>query len=205
MRADQRCMLLALTLLTPRVLALPRPLIDDERRSASHQRGALGAEHVYELNGVASVPSYGSCRLDLRVELTEIDRDPDGVRLVKLAIPQAVQLTDRNGLKHSLLRPYDVHTYPVYFRQNQHGQLVDILHHPRERWATLSMKRELISAQQLVGVPATTRRRAQEGSSAGWNVVEYDVGGAAEARYELYAHRHGWSVRKRLVYHEEET
>lgn len=193
------------TLLVVGVAALPRPPVPD--KPLPEEPDALGIIHEYSLSGDADIQSYGSAHLELTVELTEIDREPDGTKLIQLVVPRAPLLTDRDGLLHGLRKPFDVNTHAFYYRVAASGHLVDIMHDPREPWESLSMKRELISAQQLVGVP-TTRRRLRASSSessrdaAGWKASEADAGGEADARYHMHLRKAGWSLRKALVYRE---
>lgn len=170
---------------------------------------AVGIIHEYVLAGTTHIPSYGNAQLELTVELTVVDRDESGVKLVQLLVPSAPLLTDRDGLLHALRRPFDVQTHAFYYRQAHDGHLVDVLHHPGEPWESLSMKRELASAHQLVGVPSTRRRlRTHRSSSsrdaARWKATEADAGGDGEARYHMHLRKAGWNVRKALVYREAE-
>ena len=137
-----KLLLLALLIGSYKSTALPLAKSDDSWDAA-------GLEHVYQLSGSTPVPSYGTARLQLPAVLTEVDRDADGTRLMKLVVPEAPLLTDRNGLRHPLLAPYNVDKYDFYYRQAASGQLLDVLHDPAESWEALSMKRELISATQL--------------------------------------------------------
>ena len=85
-----RLLLLALLIGSYKSTALPLAKSDDSWDAA-------GLEHVYQLSGSTPVPSYGTARLQLPAVLTEVDRDADGTRLMKLVVPEAPLLTDRNG------------------------------------------------------------------------------------------------------------
>ena len=170
---------------------------------------ALGTTHEYSLNGVAAVPSYGNVAMQLTVDLTVIDRTRSGVRLVELMIPRSPLLTDRAGLLHSLRSPFNVESHPFYYRQGADGHLIDVYHSPEETWESLSMKRELVSSQQMAGMPTAVSRRSLKARdrfvpASGWKTIERDVGGSATARYHMHARRGGWRVRKRLLYEEED-
>ena len=203
----------------------------------------------------------GTVGLRLVAELTEVDRDRHGIRLVRLVVPSAAHLIDRNSLHHVLRRPHDIHTHPgamlpaalpalrahavrvvspmcpapraVYFRQRPSGELLELLHHPSETAEALSMKREMISAHQLVGLESRTvqrrhRRRTTstleslsslhgfdssgfdgaedaDGSGGTWRTLESDAGGTGRATYAVGAHgrRKLWSVRKAFVYEDD--
>ena len=158
---------------------------------------------IYHLEGSATVPEYGAVELELDAELTEVDVDADGTRLVELVVPAAAQLRDRDGLRHKLRRPYDVQSFAAYYRQDSHGRLLEVHYHPREHWQALNMKKELISAQQLIGI--TEHEGGTASRPQAWTEQESDAGGTAEASYSMFAEERTEGRRLRSRSGSEET
>lgn len=211
-RAAMRLVLLMGPLLAL-VVAFPRPPSGDQDDTPQIIPSDIGTTFVYRVDGTAEAPSYGTIRLGMQVELTAVDEDAEGVRLMRASFPAKASMTDRNGLRRSLHKPHDVDVYDFYYRQGASGAILEVIHHPNEHWEALYMKREIASAMQLVELTANARRmrrRMSQSSSRsssdamGWSTHERDVGGIAEAAYTLDVGPDGSVLQKQVVYLEDE-